>query len=111
MPDETTALLEIASLLRRRVEQHDEMAKRSEEQMDRFQEQQSAAKTVAQIHDEGAVQRDEMMKRYKQRDEEARQEKIVLQDEHRQFQTGLLEELKRHNALLEGLLQHLINDK
>ena len=115
MPDETTAALqEIAGLLRRRVEQQDEMAKRSEENMARIEERRSGPNAVERIHEEGAQRRAEMMAKMERQSEQGRQEKErLLQErerlhqEQRQFQERLLAEMERHNALLERLLSRL----
>lgn len=101
-PDETvSALQEIASLLRRRIEQQEEIAQRSEER---------TAKRVPDIEkiQEDSKQRMAQIKvRFEQRDEQARLEKEQLQQEERHFKQQLLAELERHNAFLEQLLLRL----
>ncbi len=111
MPDETAALQEIASLLRRRVEQQDEMAKRSEERIEKLQVQQSLAKSPTQVQEESERHLEEMTAKMDAKTEQVRQEKEKFQQEQRQFQERLLAELERHNTLLEGLLRQLNRDK
>ncbi len=109
MPDETTVVLqEIANLLRRRVEQQDEMAKRSQENIARIEERKSEGISgVDRIREEGALRSAEMVAKMEKKNEQAKQERDKLQQEQRQFQERLVAELERHNSLLERLLSRL----
>jgi len=54
MPDKTvSALQEIAGLLRRRVEQQEEMAQRSEERMAKFDERKSGVLDIEKMQEDG----------------------------------------------------------
>ncbi len=108
MPDEiTAALLEIASLLRRRVEQQDEMVKRTEERMAKHDQRDLVTSGIDKIREEGQLKLAEMSAKMEKRSEQARQEKERLQEEERQFKQRLLVELERHNSLLERLLSRM----
>ncbi len=108
MPDDTTAALqEIASLLRRRVQQQAEMAERSEKRMVEIAERNAATLSPDKIHEEGQRRSEELRATLLKGDEETRQQKAHFQEEERQFKQRLLAELERHNALLERLLSRL----
>ena len=98
MPDDVTnALTEIASLLRRRVEQTDEAVKRSVEQ-------------VAAMQARHPVPSPDHMKRMEENNERMTRsfgdmEKRMA--EERAFQARLLETLGRQNELLETLIARL----
>ena len=109
MADETTAaLLEIAGLLRRRVEQQDEMVKRTEERMAKHDQRDPVTSGIDKIREEGQLKLAEMSAKMETRSEQARQEKERIQDEERQFRQRLLGELERHNLLLERLLSLMV---
>ena len=104
MPDETTAALQdIASLLRRRVEQHDESLKRSEERMAKMDAQ---ARTLGldRMHKQSEQRLSKYTEEAEQRRQQEERQRERLQEEDRQFKQRLIAELERHNLLLERLL-------
>ena len=108
MPDETvSALQEIASLLRRRIEQQEEMAQRSEERMAKLDERKSHIPALEKIQEDSKQRLTQMKAQFEQRDEHKQAEKEKLQQEDREFKQRLLAELERHNSLLEQLLSRL----
>lgn len=108
MPDETVAALqEIASLLRQRVEQHNIMAKRSEERMEKFDQQKTAIPDLKESHKDFERRMEERHKEAEQRRQEEQAQKQRLQEEERQFKQHLLTELGRHNDLLEQIVSRL----
>jgi len=115
MSDETVAALqEIAGLLRRRVEQQDEQARRSEE-LHKQSEERFAEMDVfkSEMPDLPKMQQDSenLMEEFRQEVEQRRagekREKERLQEEDRQFKQRLLAELERHNTAIEHLLARL----
>lgn len=108
MPDDTTAALqEIASLLRRRVQQQDEMAERTEKRMEEIRTRDPATSNIDQIREDAKQRTDNMSAMLEKRRKETQLEKAHLQEEERQFKQRLLAELERHNALLDRLLSRL----
>jgi hypothetical protein len=94
MPDETTAALqEIAGLLRRRVEQQDEQAKKAEARRPGL--------------DQMRERSDRQNATFRELAEERQQKQETLQEEDRQFKQRLIAEMERHNLLLERLLSRM----
>jgi transketolase len=113
MSDEsTTALREIAELLKKRVEQEDavaartlESSKRGAEMTARFQ----ARTEEAQARSEEMRRRsEEMRKQFSPENRESfRAEMEHRREEDRQFRKSLLDELHRHNSLLTEIIERL----
>jgi hypothetical protein len=110
------ALQEIANLIRRRVEQHEEDVRRAQEvqrqTMERLTEiNPERDPDLRRAREESRRQLEEMRKRGEeaakvgeQRMEQMRQEQERREEEEREFRRHLLAELARHNRLLEQLL-------
>ena len=108
MPDETTAVLqEIASLLRRRVEQVDEMTVRSEERLGAIDLTRKTMPDLTKLQEESQQTMAEMFAENEKRRQTEKEERIRLQEAEREFKRQLLAELDRHNSLLERLLAKL----
>jgi hypothetical protein len=113
MSDEsTTALREIAELLKKRVEQEDavaaralESSKRSAEMTARFQ---ARTEETQSRSEEFRRKMEETRKAFSPEDrEKSRAEIESRREEERQFRKSLLSELERHNTLLNEILNRL----
>lgn len=101
MPDETTvALQEIAGLLRRRVEQHDEALKQSAERIAKMDAQMVPRPDFDKFREENEQRVSEYTDKAEQRRQQEEQQRERLQAEDRQFKQRLIAELERHNLLL-----------
>ena len=95
MADELTGVLqEIATLLRRQVEQHDAMVERGREMQARF-----STGTVG-----AGFGREEFEKRREAGQAEMRERGEKYREEDRQYKRDLLAALDRHNRTLESIL-------
>ena len=108
MGDDLTVMLnEIATLLRRQIEQHDAIIRRTEEMR---------TKMIVQPHLQGIRQRVEENREKWERSREtreaswegARERAAQMHEEDKQFKERLLAELERHNRALESLLTRLL---
>jgi hypothetical protein len=117
MSDEAVAALqEIVSLLRRRVEQHDEDVRRAQDVQRQTMERLAEINTgrepdVRRAREESRRKIEEMERRSEeaakvgeQRMKEMKQEQERRYEDEREFRRRLLAELERHNSLLEQLL-------
>ena len=113
MSDEsTTALREIAELLKKRVEQEDavaartlESSKRGAEMTARFQDRTEEAQARSE---EMRRKMEEIRKQFSPENRENfRAEMESRREEDRQFRKSLLDELQRHNALLAEIIERL----
>ena len=108
MPDDTTAALqEIVTLMRRRVDQFDEMEKRSAERLAKMNLNGVEMPDTAKMREEHEQRMEKMKAEGEKRRGREEQERARLQDEERQFRQALLTELGRHNSLLERLLSRM----
>jgi hypothetical protein len=96
-------LQEIATLLRRKVEQHDEIVQRGEKIRQRFGERGGFITSVGTMREERGRRRDEVQAQM----EKNREESAKHREEDRHFKERLLAELERHNHLIESLLARL----
>lgn len=94
--DTTAALQEIAALLRRRVDQHDEMARVANERISKFTTARGNIPDIAAMRAQHETQM-------------ARAHEVAEQRyaEEQAFRKQLLEGLERHNVLLERILSRL----
>jgi hypothetical protein len=113
MSDEsTTALREIAELLKKRVEQEDavaaralESSKRGAEMTARIKEQTEKGQAKAE---EFRRKAEEMQKQFSPENRDKfRTETERRHEEERQFRKSLLSELERHNTLLSEIIERL----
>ena len=112
MADEsTTALQEIAGLLRRRVEQHEEMADRAKETYVRSAEISRKTEERLALSEKMSQENEPRLDKYAQNAEERRLREKAERDERNQsedvFRQRLLDELVRQNDLLERFISHL----
>ena len=113
MSDEsTTALREIAELLKKRVEQEDAVAARALESSKRgaeFSARMRLQTEEAQARSEEMRRKTEEMKKQfsPENRESARAEMEHRREEERQFRKSLLSELERHNTLINEILNRL----
>ena len=104
---DATALAEIASLLRRRVEQVDEaVARQAEASQHAAELGQRAEERMKGYEDIEKSSRDSLA-RAEERIEQKERDTKARQDEERQFRQNLLAELQRHNSLMEQLIARL----
>ena len=104
------SLQEIAALLRRRVEQQDEQARRSEE-LHRHSEERFAKMDVfksetpdfSRIQEDGEKQISEIRRASEERLIENNKKAERRQEEEREFRAHLLAELERNNTSLERI--------
>lgn len=107
MSDETAEVLrEIASLLRRRVEQHEKLAQQAEERMATTQLQ-ASVKDLSKWSEDSNQRFAKLAETMGKTQEQEAKKKALLQEQEVQFKNRLLAELERHNGLLERLLSKL----
>jgi hypothetical protein len=116
MADETASVLrEIATLLRRQVEQHDATERRTEELRQRLGEGsgtfrlQGALEATSNRMNEARNRMNEARQTSLERMEKSREESARYREEDRHFKERLLAELVKQNHLLESLLAKLVH--
>jgi hypothetical protein len=101
MTDENTQVLkEIAGLMKRQVEQRDEITRRLSSGLTGSRDLREAAE---QRRSEFAKHREELQNRL----EKGKDELVAQRQEDREFKRQLITQLERHNQLLEALLERL----
>src|SRR5262249_39584875 len=106
--DLTVVLNEIATLLRRQIEQHDAMLRRTEGMRTKMTEQYPHLQEIWQRVEESREKFERSREIREASLEGARDRAGQMREEDKQFKERLLAELERHNRALESLLTRLL---
>ena len=109
MGDDLTVMLnEIATLLRRQIEQHDAMIRGTEEMRTKMIVQSPHLQEIRQRVEENREKWQRSRETREASWEGARERAAQMHEEDKQFKERLLAELERHNRALESLLTRLL---
>ncbi len=106
--DLTVVLNEIATLLRRQIEQHDAMIRRTEDMRTKMTERYPHLQEIRQRVEENREKFERSREIREASLEEARERAAQMREEDKQFKERLLAELEQHNRLLESFLTRFL---